>query len=134
MRFHGKITVNRFISRWDRDTTTDIYDDYFEAKSIQSAKAYLTKLANTTELFSWIQSWDNKKRTYTGKDVRWEPTWSGIRIGMTEKGQEIACTDRLSERESGESVNTESYNRYGTSAQYRVDLTLRWLHESISNQ
>ena len=128
MRFHGKITINRFINRWAPDTTTDIYDDYFEAKSIQSAKAYLTKLANTTELFSWIQSWDNEKRTYTGKDVRWL-SWSAIRTGMTDKGQEVARTDRMSERESGESVNTEPYNRYGQSAQYRVDLMLRWLHE-----
>lgn len=127
MRFHGKITVSRFINRWTPDTTTDIYDDYFEAKSIQSAKAHLTKLANTTELFSWVQSWDNEKRTYTGKDVRWR-SWSAIRTGQTEKGQEIACTDRMSEREFGESVNTEPDNRYGTSAEYRVDLMLRWLN------
>ena len=128
MRFHGKITVNRFVNRWTPDTTTDIYDDYFEAKSIQSAKAHLTKLANTTELFSWIQSWDNEKRTYTGKDVRWL-SWSAIRTGKTDKRQEVARTDRMSEREFGESVNTESYNRYGTSAEYRVDLMLRWLNE-----
>ncbi|RKU21072.1 hypothetical protein C6499_22915, partial [Candidatus Poribacteria bacterium] len=126
--FHGIISVNRFINRWMPDTTTDIYDDYFEAKSIQSAKAHLTKLANTTELFSWVQSWDNEKRTYTGKDVRWL-SWSKIRTGMTDKRQEVARTDRMSERESGESINTEPYNRYGTSAQYRVDLMLRWLNE-----
>ena len=29
---------------------------------------------------------DNKKRTYTGKDVRWL-SWSAIRTGMTDKGQ-----------------------------------------------
>jgi len=128
MRFHGKISVNRFIHKWTPDTTTDIYDDYFEAKSIQSAKAHLTKLANTTELFSWVQSWDNEKRTYTGKDVRWK-SWGEVHTYTQDNGKEIARTDRMSEREFGESVNTEPDNRYGTSAEYRVDLMLRWLNE-----
>ena len=91
MRFHGKITVNRFLGQWNIDTTTDIYDDYFQAKSIQSAKVHLTKLANKMELFSWVQSWDNKKRTYTGKDLRWQ-SWCEIHTAMTVSDQEVART------------------------------------------
>jgi len=124
MKFHGTITVHRYEkNRWESETT-EIYADYFEAKSIQSAKAHLTKLANTTELFSWVQSWDNEKRSYTGKDIRWKP-WSAAFTYTQQNGLELAQSSRISDREFGESTyNTD--DKYGTSVEYRVDIYLRW--------
>ena len=59
MKFHGKITVYRYEDNWNPDIT-EIYAEHFESPSIQAAKAKLTKIANETELFSWVQSWDNE--------------------------------------------------------------------------
>ena len=73
-KFYGKIIVYRYEDAWNPEIT-ETYSESFEATSIQSAKAKLTKIANEQELFSWVQSWDNEKRTYTGKDLRWKP-WS----------------------------------------------------------
>ena len=75
MKFYGKITTcSHYEDAWNPETT-ELYAEHFEANSIQSAKAKLSSIANTQELFSWIQSWDNEKRTFTGKDLRWKP-WS----------------------------------------------------------
>ena len=68
-KFYGKIIVYRYEDAWNPEIT-ETYSEYFQANSIQSAKAKLTKIANAQELFSWVQSWDNEKRTYTGKDLR----------------------------------------------------------------
>ena len=73
-KYYGKITVYRYEDAWNPEQT-ETYSESFEATSIQSAKAKLTKIANAQELFSWVQSWDNETRTYTGKDLRWKP-WS----------------------------------------------------------
>ena len=127
MKFYGKITVARYAEdNWNAEIT-EIYADHFEASSIQAAKTYLTKLANTTELFSWIQSWDNAKRTYTGKDLRWKP-WSSPPATYKQKtnGVEVAFSTRMSERESGETIYPKHYDKYGKSAQYRVDIALHW--------
>lgn len=126
MKFHGKITVHRYEDKWKPDST-DIYDDYFEASSIQAAKAKLTRLANETELFSWVQSWDNEKRTYTGKDLRWK-SWSAMRTYTQDNGEEVALSSRISEREFGETTYNTDY-KYGKSVEYRVDITVRWLEE-----
>lgn len=131
MRFHGKITVRRYEDKWNPETT-DTYADYFEAKSVQSAKAHLTKLANTTELFSWIQSWDNDKRSYTGKDLRWKP-WSAMHTYTQDDGKEIALSSRISDREFGETTYATDY-KYGRSVEYRVDLDLRWIKEDSDEQ
>ena len=100
---------------------TEIYADYFEAPSIQSAKAKLTKIANETELlFSWVQSWDNETREYTGKDLRWKP-WTSppIVTYKQDNGVEVAYSTRMSEqRISGETVYPEGY-KYGKSVEYR---------------
>ena len=46
MKFYGKITVNRYAEdNWNPEIT-EIYADHFQAPSIQSAKAHLTKIAN----------------------------------------------------------------------------------------
>ena len=123
MRCHGTITVHRYENQWEPETT-EIYADYFEAKSIQSAKAHLTKLANTTELFSWVQSWDNEKRSYTGKDIRWKP-WSAAFTYTQQNGLEVAQSSRISDREFGEIVSDPDY-KYGKTVEYRVDINLRW--------
>lgn len=72
MRFHGQITAAKWIDRFKPERTT-VFEGYFNAPNIQAAKAHLTRLANKTELFSYVQSWDNEKRVYTGKDLRWRP-------------------------------------------------------------
>ena len=74
MGFHGQVTAAKWIDRFKPERTT-VFEGYFDAPSIQAAKAHLTRLANKTELFSYVQSWDNEKRVYTGKDLRWRP-WS----------------------------------------------------------
>ena len=122
MKFYGKITVSRYEGRTPE--TTEIFADYFEAKSIQAAKAHLTRLANGQVLFSWVQSWDNATREYTGQDVRWRP-WSTPQTYKQDNGTLVAFSSRMSERESGETVPSE-YSKYGKSAEYRVDLTLHW--------
>ena len=73
MKFYGKITVSRYAEdKWNPEIT-EIYADHFQAPSIQSAKAHLTKIANGQTLFSYVQSWDNETREYTGKDLRRNP-------------------------------------------------------------
>jgi len=124
MRFHGKITVHRYEDKW-KPETTDIYDGYFEAESPQAAKAMLTRKANTSELFSWIQSWDNEKRSYTGKDLRWKP-WSAMSSYTQDNGKEVAFSTRISDREFGETTYNTDY-KYGKSVEYRVDITVHWL-------
>ena len=126
MKFHGKITVARYAEdNWNPEIT-EIFADYFESKSIQSAKAHLTKLANETDLFSWVQSWDNETRQYTGKDVRWRP-WSSPPVTYKQKnGVEVAYSTKMSERESGETVYPKDYGKYGKSVEYRVDIVLQW--------
>jgi len=123
MNFHGTLKVYRYENNWDPEIT-EVYADYFEAKSIQSAKAHLTKLANETELFSWIQSWDNEKRIYTGKDLRWRP-WAATVTYKQDNGVQVAYSARMSDRESGETIYPEGYT-YGKSVEYRVDLTVHW--------
>ena len=126
MRLHGKITVNRYEDKWNPETT-DIYDGYFEAQSIQAAKAMLTRKANTSELFSYLQSWDNGKRSYTGKELRWKP-WSSINTYTQDNGKEVAFSTRMSDREFGETTYNTDY-KYGKSVEYRVDITVRWLFQ-----
>lgn len=125
MKFHGKITVARYAEdNWNPEIT-EIYAEHFEARSIQSAKAKLTKIANETELFSWIQSWDNEKRTYTGKDLRWKPWSSPPATYKQDNGVEVAFSTRMTERVSGETVYPEGYT-YGKSVEYRVDIAVHW--------
>ena len=124
MKFYGKITVCRYEDNWNPEIT-EIFAEHFEAKSIQSAKAKLTKIANETELFSWIQSWDNEKRTYTGKDLRWKPWSSPPATYKQDNGVEVAFSTRMSDRESGETIYPEGYT-YGKSVEYRVDIAVHW--------
>ena len=134
MKFHGKITVARYAEdNWNAETT-EIYADHFEAPSIQAAKAKLTKISNETELFSWVQSWDNETRKYTGKDLRWKP-WSSPPATYTQKkgGVEVAFSTKMSERESGEQVYPEGWDKYGKSVQYRVDIALQWRRNTNLN-
>lgn len=123
MRVHGKITVHRYEDKW-KPETTDIYDDYFEAQSIQAAKAMLTRKANASELFSYLQSWDNEKRSYTGKELRWKP-WSPVHTYTQDNGKEVAFSTRISDRVFGETTYNTDY-KYGKSVEYRVDITVRW--------
>lgn len=127
MEFIGRITVTRYAEDNYNPEITEVYNEKFESGSIQSAKAALTKIANETELFSWIQSWDNQKRTYTGKDLRWKP-WSSPPTTYKQKtnGVEVAYSTKMSERESGETVYPKHYDKYGKSVQYRVDISLHW--------
>ena len=119
MRTHGTPSI------------TEIYAESFEAKSIQSAKAKLTSIANAQELFCWIQSWDNEKRTYTGKDLRWKP-WSPPISSEQKDGTPIGYSSRYSEREFGETVYPTTH-KYGKSVEYRVDLTVYWRRKTKEN-
>ena len=130
MKFHGKITVYRYEDAWNPEQT-ETYSESFEATSIQSAKAKLTKIANAQELFSWVQSWDNEKRTYTGKDLRWKP-WSPPVSYEQKDGTPIGYSSRMSDRESGETVSVPDY-KYGKSVEYRVDLTVYWRRKTKEN-
>ena len=112
----------RYKDAYNREET-EIYAEYLEAPSIQSGKAKLTKIANETELFSWIQSWDNEKRSYTGKDLRWKP-WCKTLSYKQKDGTPVEYSYRRSEKEFGEIISTS--RNYGTSAHYIVDLTLYW--------
>ena len=131
MKFHGKITVYRYEDAWNPEQT-EIYAEYFEANSIQSAKAKLTKIANAQELFSWVQSWDNETRTYTGKDLRWKP-WSPPVSTEQKDGTPVGYSSRYSEREFGETIYPVSTHKYGKSVEYRVDLTVYWRLKSKEN-
>ena len=127
MKFYGKITVNRYAEdNWDPEIT-EIYADHFQAPSIQSAKAHLTKIANGQVLFSWVQSWDNETREYTGKDLRWKP-WSSPPVTYKQdNGVEVAYSTRMSDRESGETVYPDEPGyKYGKSVEYRVDIAVHW--------
>ena len=129
-KYYGKIIVYRYEDAWNPEQT-EIYAEYFEANSIQSAKAKLTKIANAQELFSWVQSWDNEKRTYTGKDLRWKP-WSPPVSYEQKDGTPIGYSSRYSEREFGETVYPATH-KYGKSVEYRVDLTVYWRLKSKEN-
>lgn len=105
---------------------TEVFADFFEAKSIQSAKAHLTKIANGQTLFSWVQSWDNETQEYTGKDLRWKP-WDGPHEYTQKDGQEIRYSQKLSERVSGEALlNETDAPRYTRYMGYTVNVTLHW--------
>ena len=130
MKFHGKIIVYRYEDAWNPEIT-ETYSESFEATSIQSAKAKLTSIANAQELFCWIQSWDNEKRTYTGKDLRWKP-WSPPVSYEQKDGTPIGYSSRYSEREFGETVYPTTH-KYGKSVEYRVDLTVYWRRKTKEN-
>ena len=102
----------------------------FEATSIHPTKAKLTKIANAQELFSWM--WDNEKRTYTGKDLRWKPWSPPVFLTEQEDGTPIGYSSRYSEREFGETVYPATH-KYGKSVEYRVDLTVYWRLKSKEN-
>ena len=72
MKFYGKITVYRYEDTWNPETI-EIFKDYFEAKSIQAAKAHLTRIANGQTLFSWVQSWDNETGNTLAKTCAGNP-------------------------------------------------------------
>ena len=124
MKFYGKIVVYRYEDRWSPEKT-EIFADYLEVPSIQSAKAKLTKRANTTVLFSWTQNWDGEVREYKGKDLRWK-NWAEP-IGYTqEDGTPVLYAYRRSESQYGEVVHKPEYSKYGKSVDYAVDLSLHW--------
>ena len=129
-KYYGKITVYRYEDAWNPEQT-ETYSESFEATSIQSAKAKLTKIANAQELFSWVQSWDNETRTYTGKDLRWKP-WSPPVSYEQKDGTPIGYSSRYSEREFGETVYPSTY-KYGKSVEYRVDLIVYWRLKTKEN-
>ena len=129
-KYYGKITVYRYEDAWNPEQT-ETYSESFEATSIQSAKAKLTKIANAQELFSWVQSWDNETRTYTGKDLRWKP-WSPPVSYAQKDGTPIGYSSRMSDRESGETVSVPGY-KYGKSIEYRVDLIVYWRLKTKEN-
>ena len=125
MKFYYQIQVNRYEKQWESEQT-EIDKGSFESPSIQSAKAKLTRLANTTELFSWTQSWGYKeKRSYTGKDLRWRK-WTEAIPGTDKNDKPLFWTKRMSERESGERIYDEESPKYGRSVNYTVSLMLYW--------
>lgn len=131
MKFYGILRVYRHADDGTPEIT-EIFADSFEAKSIQSAKAHLTKIANGHPLFSYVQSWDNETREYTGKDLRWKP-WTPPQTYKQNTGAEVAYSTRPSERVSGETVYPEGY-KYGKSVKYRVDIAVHWRENRSRNK
>ena len=100
MKFYGTLKVYRYEENWNPEIT-EIFAEHFEAKSIQAAKAKLTKIANETELFSWIQSWDNENtHLYTGKDLRWKPWSSPPATYKQDNGVEVAYSAPVCPKEN----------------------------------
>ena len=127
MKFYYQIQVNRYTTRF-KSEQTEIDSGYFESPSIQAAKSKLSRMANTMELFSWVQSWDNENRVYTGKELRWRK-WSDHAFSAfaTDKnGKPARFTQRVSERESGETIYDDESSKYGRSVNYTVTLSLYW--------
>lgn len=124
MKFYYWIQLNRFTKQWESEQT-DIDQGSFESSSIQSAKAKLTRLANTTEMFSYEQSWDNELKIYTGKELRWRK-WTEATPGTDKNDKPLFWTQRMSERESGERIYDEDSPKYGRSVDYTVSLMLYW--------
>lgn len=133
-RFHGKIEVLRYAEDDWHPEVTEVYAEYFKAETPQSAKSKLTRIANSTELFSWVQSWDNETRTYTGKDLRWKP-WGQVTGNHKQKDDtEVAYSTRKAERVSGEQIYPEGYDRYGKSVGYSVRMTVYWKYEGETEE
>lgn len=131
MKFYGRITSKRSTKRFDPNAEeTEVFADYFESPSIQAAKSHLSKIANTAVLFSYIQSWDNETREFTGKDVRWRQ-WSDP-ISYEQDGEKIAISSKNSETTYGESIATEN-TRFGKSAEYRTRVTLYWSADAVED-
>ena len=125
MKFHGTITTHRYTERF-KSEPTEIFAEYFESKSIQAAKAHLTKITNGRVLISYLQSWDNETQEYTGKDLHWRP-WDRPHEYTQDDGKVICCSYKSSERVTGEALPNETGDpRYTRYANYTVNLTLRW--------
>ena len=88
---------------------------HFQTKSLQAAKSRVSRTVNTTELFSYIQSWDNEKQIITGKDIRWRKWTEQIETTSIENNP-IKMVVKSSER-----MWTTTDNDY-----YQVVATLYW--------
>lgn len=126
MEFIGRILVYRYAENDWNPEVTELHQESFEAPSIQAAKVALAKVANTMQLFSWIQSWDNEERTYTGKDLRWKPWDTPVQYKRPSTGNQTFYSAKSSERESGEHIYPKGYDKYGKSVGYRADVILYW--------
>ena len=128
MKFYYQIQVNRYTSRF-KSEQTEIKNGYFKSSSIQAAKSKLSRMTNTMELFSWVQSWDNEKRSYTGKELRWRK-WNKHAFSafatVRKTGKPVLFTQRVSERESGETIYDNEFSKYGRSVNYTATLSLYW--------
>lgn len=125
MKFYYRIVVNRYTSTYTSEQSEVKFGD-FDSPSIQAAKAKLTRMANTTELFSWVQSWDNETRKYTGKDLRWRK-WIKPSEMEDHNGDPIMFTQKTSEQERGEQIyDDDALSKYGRTVHYTVSLILYW--------
>lgn len=131
MKFHGSINVFRHAE--DEPEKIEIYADYFQAESIQSAKAKLTRMANGQVLFSYVQSWDNETREYTGKDLRWKPWLVPPLSYEQDDGTPVGYSYRRSEREGGEFLSN-SGSRYSRSVGYVVELRMHWNRNHVEKK
>jgi len=98
-KFHGTIVTRHHENAVSFPHETIIWRDYIDASSIQAAKAWLTRKANATELFSYIQSWDDKEIKKNGSDLRW---------GLGERNTEN--TNNLTAHGSGILANMQRRN------------------------
>lgn len=131
MKFYYKIEVNRYTKAYESEQSV-LKNDYFESPSIQSAKSKVTRIANTTELFSWVQSWDKETRSYSGKDLRWR-NWTEPRKAKDQDGKPLLISIKTSEQESGEQIYEDSLSIYGRTIRYSVSLVLYWFDPDDDN-
>ena len=125
MRFCGRIVVNRYTSKY-KSEQSEVKSGYFESPSIQGAQAKITRIANKLELFSWVQSWDDETRKYTGKDLRWRNWVKPVEMKDSESNP-IMFTQKTSENEYGEQIyDDDTLSKYGRTVHYTVSLILYW--------
>ena len=130
MKFIGRITTTRDAGDRKNLEVTEIFNERFESNSIQSAKTFLTKIANKKTLISWssrISEIDLEIHTYTGSRLRWK-AWTTPESYTQDNGIEVNISAKRSEQVSSEFLETGNLQeqRFPQSAQYRVTLTLYW--------
>lgn len=130
--YYYRIVVNRYTSAYTSEQSEVKFGD-FESPSIQGAKSKITRIANSIELFSWVQSWDNETRKYTGKDLRWR-NWIKPTEMEDHNGDPIMFTQKTSEQESGEQIyDDDTLSKYGRTVHYTVSLILYWYDHGNSD-
>lgn len=125
MKFLGKITVLHFkANTFLKEKTKTVFNEYFEAPSLQAAKAKLTKIANTTEIATSTSVLTDTKQKITGKDFRWR-SWTPLNPYHDDTGKPVNWCKKHSEQQTLE-TEYEPGNPFGIRTSGAVVLYLYW--------